>query len=130
MRLGYVIIYVASVADTMDFYSRAFGLEKGRTDPTGEYGEMKTGGTVLAFVAEEFAHSNLRDGFRQNRSEEKPPGVEIALVTGDVDQAWSRAVREGALPYGKPEAKPWGQRVGYVRDPGGILIEICSEPAG
>jgi hypothetical protein len=28
----------------------------------------------------------------------------------------------------EPEAKPWGQTVGYLRDLDGVLIELCTEP--
>jgi lactoylglutathione lyase len=33
----------------------------------------------------------------------------------------------GASAVKSPETKPWGQIVGYVRDPNGFLVEICSE---
>ncbi|MFO0110274.1 MAG: VOC family protein, partial [Alphaproteobacteria bacterium] len=34
-----------------------------------------------------------------------------------------------AAPLKKPEQKPWGQTVAYVRDLNGFLVEICS-PVG
>ena len=47
MKLGYVLIYVADVKDTMAFYEAAFGLEqKMQYEENGavDYGELHTGG--------------------------------------------------------------------------------------
>lgn len=57
MRLGYSILYVASVPDTMAFYERAFGLERGLIAEGEVYGETSTGATKLAFSAEPFART-------------------------------------------------------------------------
>ena len=32
----------------------------------------------------------------------------------------------GATPVKPPERRPWGQVVGFVRDPDGFLVEICT----
>lgn len=37
-----------------------------------------------------------------------------------------RAVESGAVPVSEPEEKEWGQKVGYVRDPDGIVIRMGS----
>ncbi len=55
-----------------------------------------------------------------------PLGMEIALVTDDVPVAFKQAVAAGATPLKAPAAKPWGQIVGYVRCPDGLLVELCS----
>jgi len=36
---------------------------------------------------------------------------------------------QGATPEKAVTEKPWGQRVGYVRDLNGCLVELCS-PVG
>ena len=40
-----------------------------------------------------------------------------------------RAVEAGARELSGPKQKPWGQTVSYVRDPNGVLIELCSPMA-
>jgi len=63
MKLGYAILYVDSVAETIAFYERAFGLIRGMVTDTNEYGELQTGDTKLAFAANAFVKalvSNLR----------------------------------------------------------------------
>jgi uncharacterized glyoxalase superfamily protein PhnB len=52
--------------------------------------------------------------------------VEIALVAEDVDAAYRIAVEAGCEPLATPVDKPQGQRVGYVRDPFGMLVELAT----
>jgi uncharacterized glyoxalase superfamily protein PhnB len=52
--------------------------------------------------------------------------VEIALVAEDVDAAYRIAVDAGCEPLAAPVDKPQGQRVGWVRDPFGMLLELAT----
>jgi lactoylglutathione lyase len=52
--------------------------------------------------------------------------VEIALTTPDVPTLFQRAVQAGATAVSEPATKPWGQRVAYVRDNSGFLVELCT----
>jgi len=124
MKLGYVIIYVPDLIKTMEFYEKAFALTRKFVHESG-YAELSTGSTTLAFATEKLRDSNGVET-SDNRSTLKPAGVEIAFVTVDVHAAYEMAVAAGAHPYKKPESKPWGQVVGYVRDLNGFLVEICS----
>lgn len=54
MKLGYVILYVADVGQTVDFYEAAFGLKRRFVHESGQYAELETGATALAFVHEAF----------------------------------------------------------------------------
>jgi len=125
MRLGYVIIYVPDVPATLEFYQRAFGLQTRFLHDSNMYGEMETGATALAFAAESLIEANDIVA-RPNRRQEPPAGAEVGLVTDDVDAAYRKAVAAGALATLEPVVKPWGQRVGYVRDNNGFLVELCS----
>ena len=64
------------------------------------------------------------------RFNEKPFGIELALVTEDVPAAFEKAVASGTLPLKEPEEKPWGQVVGYVRAVDGTITELCSPIGG
>ena len=129
MRLGYTILYVEDVAAAIDFYERAFGLSRRFVTDDGTYGEMETGGTTLSFAKHTLASQFIPGGYRRNDSEEKPAGIEIGFVTDDVPAAWDTAVAAGATGVAAPAIKPWGQTVAYVRDPEGMLIELCT-PVG
>ena len=126
MKLGYVILYVPDVWETVRFYETAFGLTNRFTHETGQYAEMETGATTLAFASEEMV-SSQGHVFRPNRPGDSPAGAEVALVTDEVAVSFQRAVDAGAVPFEEPAEKPWGQTVSYVRDLNGFLVEICSE---
>jgi len=128
MRLGYIIVYVPDVVEAVTFYEHAFGLVRRFVHDSGQYGEMETGATALAFAAEEFVSSSGH-GFRRNRPEDTAAGAEVALVAVNVAESFRRAVAAGASPVVEPVQKPWGQTVSYVRDRNGFLVEICSEVA-
>lgn len=125
MKLGYTLFYVDDVEATMKFYSKAFGLEVGFMVDTGEFGEMITGETKLGFVNHETAGSH---GFEYEKmtAKKKPVGCEIGFITDDVEKAYAKAVKAGAIAVSPPAKKPWGQVVSYVRDCNGFLVEICS----
>lgn len=125
MRLGYTIIYVPDVAATVAFYEAAFGLERRFIHESGLYAEMATGETTLSFAGEEMAEMNGL-AIRPNSARDLPAGIEICLVTDSPDTAYEHALAAGALAAKAVEEKPWGQRVGYVRDINGCLVEICS----
>ncbi len=129
MRFGYAIAYVEDPERTAGFWERAFGLEKRFVHESGQYAEMETGATVLAFASNTLGESNLPGGFRKNDPAEPPAGVEVALVAEDVEDAFRRALDEGATAVAEPRTKPWGQTVAYVRDPDGVLVEIGDEVA-
>lgn len=129
MKLGYTIIYVADVIATVDFYERAFGLERRFVHESNMYAEMSTGETLLAFAAEPMAEMNGL-AVRPNRKTEVAAGFEIAFVTADPNVAYQTAVTAGAAAITAPAEKPWGQMVGYVRDLNGCLVEICSPIGG
>ena len=124
MRLGYIIIYVKDLQETVNFYEKAFDLKRRFIHESGVYAEMETGSTTLAFVDEKFVQELLP--FRPNRHLEEAAGIEISLVTDHVEQQFDKAVKEGAICVVKPVQKPWGQTVSYVRDNNGCLVEICS----
>lgn len=129
MKFGYTIIYVPNVAESLSFFESAFGLSRRFLHESGDYGELETGQTTLAFASLELGNVNFSNGFIPSSESTKPLGFEIALVTPNVDGAHVIALAAGATELKKPETKPWGQVVSYVRCPDGTLVEICS-PVG
>ena len=125
MKLGYAIVYVPDVAAAVGFHEAAFGLARRFVHESGQYAEMETGGTTLAFASEGMAAMN-GPAIRPNRSRDSAAGFELAFVTADPDRAYAAAVRAGAVGVKPAEGKPWGQRVAYVRDLNGCLVELGS----
>lgn len=125
MKLGYVILYVGDVEAAIAFYERAFGLARRFVHESGQYGELETGATALAFVTEATATEN-GGSFHPARPTDPPPAMEVALTCDDVPAAFARAVAAGGISVKQPATKPWGQTVAYVRDPNGFLVELCT----
>jgi catechol 2,3-dioxygenase-like lactoylglutathione lyase family enzyme len=129
MKLGYTILYVPSVAASLEFFGKAFGLKTRFLDATGTYGELETGATTLSFAAHELGAGNFPGGHVHASDTSQPLGMEIGLVTEDVAVAHANALAHGATELAAPSTKPWGQVVSYVRAPDGCLVELCT-PVG
>jgi len=130
MKFGYTIVYVSSVADTLTFYKDAFGFETPFLHESGQYGELNTGETVLAFASHAMGEMNLDGRYQKIDINATPFGVELPFVTDDVASSYAKAVTAGAVSIKEPTTKPWGQVVAYVRSREGSLIELCSPVGG
>jgi lactoylglutathione lyase len=126
MRFGYTILYVRDVAASLELYEKAFGLERRFVHDSGQYAELETGATTLAFASRDLAASNLPPAVRPAQVGAPTPAFEVCFVTEDVPAAFTRAVEAGAEGVTEPQTKPWGQAVAYVRDRDGNLIELAS----
>jgi lactoylglutathione lyase len=124
MQLGWVIAYVDDPAAAAAFYERTFGLRSEFVVP-GEYAQLDTGPTKLGFASYALSESNFPGGVRRAGAE-RPTNVELALVHDDVDGAYAHALAAGCTPLAPPADKPQGQRVAWVRDPFGTLIELAT----
>jgi lactoylglutathione lyase len=114
------------VRRAISFYEEAFQLKVRFVHESGDYAEMETGPTILSFSSYEMARSNLPDGFQKNDPAQPPAGLQITFTTADVPAAFAHALKVGAVEAARPECKPWGQEVAFVRDPDGILVEIAT----
>lgn len=123
MKFGYTILYVEDVRKTLSFYEQAFGFKTRFLHESGDFGELETGATALAF-------SSRRLMTELGKNPQAPavgaPCFEIAFTTDDVSSVLDRAVGLGATLIQKPEQMPWGQTVAYAADLDGFLVEICT----
>ncbi len=127
---AYTIIYVPDVQATIAWYETVFGLERRFIAEDGSYGELQTGSVTLSFASEALGEKNLPGGYTRHRKDSPPFAYEIAFATSDVSGIAETALRQGGTLVSNPQQKPWGQTVAYVRDPDGILIEICTPMSG
>lgn len=130
MKFSYTIVYVSSVTETLAFYKKAFGFETRFLHESGEYGELETGETALAFASHAMGEMSIGGPYQKSDPNAAPLGVELAFVTDDVASAYANAVAAGAASVTPPTEKPWGQIAAYVRTPEGSLIELCSPIGG
>lgn len=126
MKYGYTIFYVEDVSKTIQFYEEAFGFKQKLITPEKDYGELISGETTIAFASIELGNSNFKKGFEKIENVGKPIGMEMAFITDDIEKDFEKAINAGAIVYVEILEKPWGQKVGYLKDINGILIEICT----
>lgn len=123
MIFKYAILYVEDVPEALAFFEGAFGFKRKMLHESGDYGEMETGTTSLAF-------SSLKLMTDLEKSPAKAdvgaPTFEIAFETSDVAGALDRALNAGAELVQDIQEEPWGQTTSYVTNKNGFLIEICS----
>ena len=130
LKLGYIVFYVPDVRKTVSFYSEAFGLLMRYMHPSGQYAEMETGETLLAFSGETLVRTSLLGeiSYHRNRPDSPPIGAQPAFIVDDLDSAIAKAIAAGAVLVTAPDAKPWGQTLAFVRDINGVLVELCTPP--
>jgi len=123
MKLGYTILYVKNVEETLRFYQHAFGFKQKMLHGSGGYGELETGETTLAFAS----FAGMRElGKNPQAAQANAPSFEIAFTTENVAEAVEIAVQAGAKLVSSPAEMPWGQTISYVSDVNGFLVEICT----
>ena len=126
MKYGYTILYVEKVKETIEFYEKAFSFTPKFITLEEDYGELISGETTIAFASTKLGKSNFKEEFEVTSNTRKPFGVEMAFVSENIEIDFKKALDMGAIEFEPLKEKPWGQKVGYVRDNNGFLIEICT----
>ena len=126
IKYAYTILYVEDVEKTMNFYQNTFNFKQKLLTPEKDYGEINSGETIIAFANLALVNSNFGSDFQVSRKNNKPFGLELAFTCPNVDELMNKAIKNGAEMLSEAAQKPWGQRVGYVTDLNGFIIEICS----
>ncbi|CCH32800.1 VOC family protein [Saccharothrix espanaensis] len=130
MRFGYAIVYVSDVVHAVDFYERAFGLARAFVHESGDFAQLDTGGTALAFTSHRLGAEAVPVPYAALDPALPPVGIEFTFITDDVAGGFARAVAAGATALAEPHDTAWGQVVSYVRDPYGVLVGIASPVTG
>lgn len=126
MKFAYTILYVENVIETLHFYKQAFGFHEKFITPEKDYAELVSGETTIAFASIALANSNFSKGFEKIANTKKPVGATLAFTTTTIEKDFLHALDSGATLFEPLAQKPWGQKVGYVCDNNGFLIEICT----
>ena len=126
MRLDGMGLLVKDMGTMIRFYRDVLGFEIKEAEDTENVYLVKDGTLFLLYGRADFEKMT-------HRRYTYPTGVngcfEIALYVDafeEVDEAFQKAVGQGATPILAPVTEPWGQRTCYIADPEGNLIEIGS----
>jgi len=125
MKLSYTILYVANIFETVDFYEKAFGLQRRFIHESGDYAEMETGATTLGFAAHNLATDILKRPYTKAGGANGLIGAQITLEPDDVKTAFDHALANGAKALVAPEVKPWNFEVAMVEDCNGHIVEFA-----
>ena len=66
MIFSHVILYVKDVKASTKFYEKAFRLQTKFLHESGEYGEMDTGATAIAFASTALSKMSLPSGITEH----------------------------------------------------------------
>jgi lactoylglutathione lyase len=106
MKFGYTIIYVPSVSESLSFFEKAFGFSRRFLHDSGDYGELNTGDTTLAFASHALGAVNFPAGYVAAHASAQPLGMEVAFTTPHVAKDHTAAVAAGVTELKAPESKP------------------------
>ena len=126
MRLDGFGLLVNDMAAMIRFYRDVLGFEIKESEDAENVYLVKDGTLFLLYGRRDFEKLT---GRRYEYVRGLNGHSEIALYADsfdEVDEAYKRAVENGATPVMEPATEPWGQRTCYIADPEGNLIEIAS----
>jgi len=119
-RVDYVILYVADLRRSIEWYRDVIGLPF-RFEGDG-YAEFATEGCKFAL----YERSKLPELIGRSPTA-GGPGGEVAFVVDDVDAQVARVRAAGAEILSGPVDRPWGHRTVHVLDPDGFVVELAQE---
>ncbi|MCI16958.1 dessication-induced 1VOC superfamily protein, partial [Trifolium medium] len=91
---AYTVVYVKDVAESVDFYAKAFGYSVRRLDESHRWGELESGHTTIAFTPiHQHETDDLTGVVHANRSKQERPPLEVCFVYPDVDAAYKSSCR-------------------------------------
>ena len=105
----YIVLIVGDLDRALDFYTGVLGLPLGHR--SGDYAQLQTGATRLAFYTRSAMANNLA----------------MSLKAPAANAAFAELVARGAPPVAPPTDRFWGQRTAYVHDPDGHLVELAQD---
>jgi uncharacterized glyoxalase superfamily protein PhnB len=125
-------LVVRDAAEAVDFSVRAFGASVLFRSPSpsgvGEHIHLRIWTSLAQVSTEEPAQRGQRAEGALLASPETLAGSTCVFQVGveDVDEAYRRAIDEGASPALPPTDMLWGDRYGWVRDPFGHVWALTT----
>ena len=141
-RFNHTSFTVTDMDRSVRFWTEAMGFEARSVSPrTGPWQATVTGveGAEL-LIAHLYGHGTHIEliqyvdgaGARTRIDPSMESAAHVCFEVGDIETAWDRLIAAGASPQGQIAAVEDGPmanvKAGYLRDPGGILIELVDLP--
>ncbi len=138
--LDYVIRYTTNVPRLVRFYRETAGCEVRLARFGRRYVELEAGAATLA-ICEFDLRRELLPELEPAPAPVIEPGVavtplpktdfvfrdavQLSFRVNDVSAALDRGLNAGGTLVASPSVKPWRCEVALIRDPDGLLIELC-----
>ncbi|KPC93702.1 hypothetical protein ADL27_18005 [Streptomyces sp. NRRL F-6602] len=126
-RYGQPTLYTENIDEMLDFYHEAFGFRVDYRFP--EQGPAVFGTVSLgdSYYLTFSTYDVIKESTPLKRiGPSKRKQSEIAVLTPDVDAAYTKAKAAGARGLMTPKDQPWGEHSAYVSDPAGNLVQIST----
>ena len=126
MKLDGFGIFVKDMGKMISFYRDVLEFEIKEDKDTTNVFLQKDGTLFLLFRRTDFEKMTNK---KFNYANGINGHFEIALSVCNyeaVDEAYKKAIQQGAASVLEPTTEPWGQRTCYISDPEGNLVEIGS----
>ena len=126
MKLDGFGIFVKDMGKMIRFYRDVLEFEIKEDKDTTNVFLQKDGTLFLLFRRTDFEKMTNK---KFNYANDINGHFEIALSVYNyeaVDEAYKKAIQQGAVSVLEPTTEPWGQRTCYISDPEGNLVEIGS----
>lgn len=105
MQIAHVHVYVKDRPQTVEWLTTVWD-----TKPDAEDHEM----SMFTFGSTQLI---VNDGEEDVRST-------IAFASKNCDQDYDNVITRGAISVQKPEDKPWGVRIAFIKGPGKLTFEL------
>ncbi|MEX3106374.1 MULTISPECIES: glyoxalase/bleomycin resistance/extradiol dioxygenase family protein [unclassified Streptomyces] len=126
-RLGQPNLYTSDVDKMLDFYKNALGFQVDFRFPaagTAAFGTVSKGDAYyITFTSFDTIKQNTP---LKHIGKSTQKQSDIAVLTADVDAAFTKAKNAGAKVLMAPKNQPWGERQAYVADPEGNYVQIST----
>jgi len=126
MKFNTIGLFTENQAQMVDFYRNIWGF-KTSWDGDSPNVEMTYGNMRLIMFPRKDFEQMASQNFNYPKGLNGTMELTFDLPTfHDVDNEYTRCIRQGVQGVMTPTTEPWGQRTAYIADPDGNLIEISS----
>ena len=119
-RLGYAILFVSDIEESVRFYRDVLGVPLRSANET--YAEFATEGAKFALYARQALPALI--GAQAPMGPVPWPQGEVAFFVEDPDGDHERLRRAGVTILAPPTDRPWGERTLHIADPDGNVVEL------
>jgi lactoylglutathione lyase len=122
---SHLVFYVQDVQSAAEFYQKAFNFPAPTFLMQAQYVEFYLETIILGFVSRQWMADFLGEASLGFPQAGLTPCMQISLRVDHLDDAYHQAVAHGARVISPPQKQPWGVRAAFLKDPHGIVIELC-----